>query len=103
VYVDTVADDNPQRIALRERSRHAAGGPIGVAAYDIGRLLGAALARTEHLPRAGVRDALECVKRLPASSGRPGTTMGFGVWDHAALKGPFLVLRKWESGRSVQY
>jgi hypothetical protein len=28
--------------------------------------------------------------------------MGFGVYDHAALKGPFLVLRMWERGRSVQ-
>ena len=28
--------------------------------------------------------------------------MGFGTWDHAALKGHFLVLREWKDGRSVQ-
>jgi hypothetical protein len=28
--------------------------------------------------------------------------MGFGVYEHAALKGPYLVLREWRDGRSVQ-
>jgi branched-chain amino acid transport system substrate-binding protein len=101
-YLDTVADDNPERDRLRERSASTAAGPIGVAVYDIGRLLGAALARTEHLTRAGVREALHGVKRMPAASGRPGTTMGFGVYDHGALKGPYLVLRRWLEGRTVQ-
>ena len=103
VYVDTVADDNAQRAALRGRSAATAAGPVGVAGFDIGRLLGEALARCEHLTRAGVRDALENVKRLPAASGLPGTTMGFGCWDHGALKGDFLVLRVWKDGRTVQY
>ncbi len=102
VYTDTVADDNPARAALRARSPRTAAGPVGVAAYDIGRLLGQALARAAHLTPGGVRDALELVKRLPASSGLPGTVMGFGPFDHAALKGPYLVLRRWEGGRSVQ-
>lgn len=101
-YVDTVADDNEVRAALRGRSRRAAGGPIGCAAYDIGRLVGEAVARAEHLTRAGVADALRRVKGLPAASGHGGTTMGFGVYDHAALKGPFLVLREWRGGRSIQ-
>jgi hypothetical protein len=103
VYVDTVADDNPRRQALRELSRATAAGPVGVAAYDIGRLLGEALARAMHLTRPGIRDALERVKRLPAASGRAGTTMGFGAWDHAALKGDYLVLRVWQDGRTVQF
>ena len=102
VYVDTVADDNPVREQLRERSRHSAAGPIGVAAYDMGRLLGEGLARADHLTRDGLREGLESVKRLPAASGHPGTTMGFGPWDHAALKGPFLVLREWRDGHTVQ-
>jgi ABC-type branched-subunit amino acid transport system substrate-binding protein len=101
-YVDTVADDNPERERLRASSPRTAAGPVGVAVYDIGRLLGAALARTEHLTRAGVREALHGVKRLPAASGGAGTTMGFGVYDHAALKGPYLVLRRWSDGRTVQ-
>jgi hypothetical protein len=28
--------------------------------------------------------------------------MGFGVMDHAALKGNYLVLRAWRHGHSVQ-
>jgi hypothetical protein len=28
--------------------------------------------------------------------------MGFGTYDHAALKGEFLVLREWKDGRTVQ-
>jgi branched-chain amino acid transport system substrate-binding protein len=103
VYVDTVADDNPVRQSLRERSPLTGAGPIGVAAYDLGRLLGEALARAVHLTRDGVLDGLERVKRLPAASGHPGTTMGFGPWDHAALKGEYLVLRTWRDGRTVAW
>jgi branched-chain amino acid transport system substrate-binding protein len=102
VYVDTVADDNASRRRLAERSRAVATGPVGVAAYDIGRLLGEAVARSTHLTRAGIRDGLEKVKRLPASSGLQGTTMGFGCFDHAALKGEYLVLREWRDGKTVQ-
>ncbi|HET9727814.1 MAG TPA: ABC transporter substrate-binding protein [Acidimicrobiia bacterium] len=101
-YVDTVADDNPVRAALHDRNPRAAAGPIGCCAYDIGRLLGETIARAEHLTRAGLADGLRAVKRLPATSGHEGTIMGFGSWDHAALKGRYLVLRTWREGRSVQ-
>ena len=103
VYCDTVSDTNPMRARLRETSRATAAGPVGVAGYDIGRLLGEAIVRSDHLTRHGIRDGLERVKRLPASSGLDGTTMGFGVWDRGALKGPYLVLRQWRDGRTVQY
>jgi len=102
VYVDTVADDNTSRAQLRARSPRSAAGPIGVAAYDMGRLVAEALARAAHLTRAGLRDSLEGVKLLAASSGLEGTTMGFGTYDHGALKGRYLVLRQWVGGRSVQ-
>jgi len=101
-YIDTIADDNRSRAQLQERFPHAAGGPIGCAAYDIGRLLGEGIASAEHLTRAGIADGLRRVKQLPASSGHEGTLIGFGVWDHAALKGHYLVLRTWRDGRSVQ-
>ncbi|MCU1427677.1 MAG: Extracellular ligand-binding receptor [Actinomycetia bacterium] len=101
-YLDTIADDNEVRAALAERSPRAAAGPIGCAAYDMGRLVGEAIARCEHLTRAGLAEALRRVKHLPASSGYAGTLMGFGVYDHAALKGHYLVLREWRDGRSVQ-
>jgi hypothetical protein len=103
VYVDTVSDDNARRASLRERDRATAAGPVGVAGYDIGRLLGEGIARGDHLTRDGLRDGLERVKRLPASSGHDGTTMGFGQWDRGALKGPYLVLREWRDGKTVQY
>jgi branched-chain amino acid transport system substrate-binding protein len=102
VYVDTVADNNLERQRLRELSRASAAGPIGVAAYDIGRLLGEGLVRCGHLTRQGLLEGLERVKRLPASSGHEGTIMGFGGWDHAALKGEYLVLRSWRDGKTVQ-
>jgi ABC-type branched-subunit amino acid transport system substrate-binding protein len=102
VYVDNVADGNRVRASLRERSKRTAAGPIGLAAYDLGRLVAEGIARSAHLTRAGVKDGLERVKRLPAASGLDGTIMGFGTWDHAALKGSYLVLRQWQAGRSVQ-
>jgi ABC-type branched-subunit amino acid transport system substrate-binding protein len=101
-YVDTLADDNEVRAALRARAPRVAAGPIGCAAFDIGRLVGEAVAASDHLTRAGVAEGLRRVKRLPATSGHAGTLMGFGVYDHAALKGEYLVLREWRDGRSVQ-
>ena len=101
-YLDTVSDANPVRAALREVSPAHAGGPIGVAAYDIGRLLGTALVLADGTTRDDLREGLERVKRLPAASGKPGTVMGFGHWDHAALKGDALVLRCWRDGRTVE-
>ena len=102
VYVDTVSNDNAMRAALREHSPRSSAGPIGVAAYDMGRLVGEAVARAAHLTRDGVRDGLERVKQLPATSGMDGTTMGFGHYDHGALKGRYLVLRQWLDGKTVQ-
>jgi ABC-type branched-subunit amino acid transport system substrate-binding protein len=101
-YIDTIADDNLLRAKLGELSPHAAGGPIGCAAYDMGRLLGEGIAASEHLTREGIANGLRRVKQLPSSSGYEGTLIGFGVWDHAALKGHYLVLREWKDGRSVQ-
>jgi hypothetical protein len=102
VYVDTISDSNPMRAALRERSRKHAASPIGVAAYDIGRLLGEGIVLADERTPPGVRVGLERVKRLDAATGKAGTTMGFGDWDHAALKGEALVLRAWRDGRTVE-
>ncbi len=101
-YLDVIADDNERRLRLAERSASAAAGPMGCAAVDMGRLLAEGLARADHLTRDGIRDALERVKRLPATCGEPGTTMGFGHYDHGALHGDYLVLRTWVAGHSVQ-
>ncbi|HEV2310035.1 MAG TPA: ABC transporter substrate-binding protein [Acidimicrobiia bacterium] len=101
-YVDVIADDNERRRRLAERSPRIAGGPMGCAALDMGRLLGEALARADHLTRHGIRDAFERVKLLPATCGHEGTTLTFGFFDHGALHGDYLVLRTWVDGRSVQ-
>jgi branched-chain amino acid transport system substrate-binding protein len=101
-YVDGVADDNPMRARLTEQAPSLAAAPTGCAGFDMGRLVGEALARCEHLTRAGVADGLRRIKRLPATTGRAGTYMGFGNHDHAALKGEYLVLREWKDGETVQ-
>jgi ABC-type branched-subunit amino acid transport system substrate-binding protein len=101
-YIDTIADDNEWRRTLAALDAAAAAGPIGTATYDLGRLIGHAAGRAERIDRAGLREGLERVKQVPAASGYEGTLMGFGVWDRGALKGPFLVLRAWQDGRTVQ-
>ena len=101
-YPDTISDDNRVRAELARRAPAAAEGPVEVGSYDIGRLVGEALARAPELTRAGVAQGLRRVKHLRAASGYDGTLMGFGIFDHAALKGRFLVFREWRAGRSVQ-
>ncbi len=103
VYVDTISDANTVRARLRQRSKVHAGGPIGVAAFDIGRLIGLGLAMADEVSPEAVREGLERVKRVPAAGGKEGTVMGFGQWDHAALKGETLVLRVWRDGRNLEY
>jgi ABC-type branched-subunit amino acid transport system substrate-binding protein len=101
-YLDAIADDNVRRRRLAEDAPALAASPVTCGALDMGRLVGEAIARTDHLTRDGVRDALERVKMLPATCGREGTYMGFGRYDHAALKGEYLVLRTWRDGETVQ-
>ena len=81
---------------------HAAGGPDRLRRVRHGPPARRGNRVAEHLTRAGIADGLRRVKQLPASSGYEGTLIGFGVYDHAALKGHYLVLRTWREGRSVQ-
>jgi len=104
-YVDALADDNRRRAALAVRLPAAAASPGGCAAYDIGRLVGEALASDAHDPRptrASVRRRLEDLDPMPAASGREGTRMGFGPTARQALTGEYLVLRTWVDGRSLE-
>ena len=102
-YIDTIADDNRRARRCAELSPHAAGGPIGCAAYDIGRLLGEAIAAVgapdprRHRRRAAPGEAAPGDERL-----RRNADGLRDVWDHAALKGHYLVLREWRDGHSVQ-
>jgi ABC-type branched-subunit amino acid transport system substrate-binding protein len=104
-YADTYSEANP-RFAALARTVTAAGrsvGPGEAGAYDMGRLLAEGIARAPELTRTGIRAGLERVKGLPAATGRAGTLMGFGNWDRGALKGPYLVLREWRGGQSVEH
>jgi len=94
-YPDTVSEANPIYASLGDVGPGAAG------QYDMGRLIGEALARARVASSRGVLDGLEQVKAIPAASGEPGTLMGFGRSDRGALKGRYLVVRQWRDGRSV--
>ena len=62
--------------------------------WDVGHAFGVALGRMRTTTPAGLRGALETVRRLPAAAGGPGTIITFGPQDHRGYKGPdFLVLR----------
>jgi ABC-type branched-subunit amino acid transport system substrate-binding protein len=103
-YVDTFSEDNVRFAALATTAAAVgrSAGPGEAGAYDMGRLLAEGIVRAPQLTRAGIRTGLERVKALPAASGRAGTLMGFGNWDRGALKGPYLVLRQWRAGESVE-
>ena len=105
VYVDMYSDTNDVLAGTRRdlglgREQWAAGEAMH---RDLGVLVAEGLTRAEELSREGVKEALERVKMVPAAEGEPGTLLGFGRWDRAALKGRFLVLRTWTGGRSVQW
>jgi ABC-type branched-subunit amino acid transport system substrate-binding protein len=103
-YCDTFSEENARYQKLNsvavDSGRPA--GPGSAGAYDMGRLIGEALALAHPVTRAGVMSALERVKCLPAASGHEGTLMGFGHMDRAALKGRFIVMRQWRDGVSVR-
>ncbi len=49
-----------------------------------------------------MREGFERIKPMPSVLGEPGTFAGFGHFDRGALKGPYLVLRRWSGGSSVE-
>jgi hypothetical protein len=103
VYVDMESDSNTTLARLRARlGPGAPQGPRLVSGLDVGRLLAEALDRADLLAPEGVKEGFEAIKVLPSAAGRPGTVMGFGRYDRAALKGSYLVLRRYINGRSVE-
>jgi ABC-type branched-subunit amino acid transport system substrate-binding protein len=102
-YIDMYSDDNAVRRQLGAGDPQPwQQNPIGVCSYDMGRLTGEALRLAPHLNPDGVLEGLEQVKQLAAAAGHDGTTMTLGAWDRAPLKGPYLVLRRWSNGESVE-
>ena len=96
-YPDTFSEANEIYAAL------GAFGSAGAGHFDLGRLIGEALARARVITGPGVMDGLEQVKAIPAASGEPSTLMGFGRCDRGALKGRYLVIREWRNGHSVKH
>lgn len=71
---------------------------VPVVNHDLATVLLHAFAEARPLSPAGVRDALENVKMLPAASGAPGTKLCFGNWMHRGWVGSgYLVARMLES------
>jgi branched-chain amino acid transport system substrate-binding protein len=101
-YVDAWSEHNPRLTDIRSRiADPAMAQPLFVATrYDLARLVAEAVAGAEQLTRSGIKESLERIKCLPSALGTPDTTMGFGHWDRAALKGGFLVPRQWRGGQS---
>lgn len=63
--------------------------------YDVGRMMLLAIAGAKPLTGAGVKDALEKIKMLPAASGAPGTRLRFGRYiRHGWVGSEFLVARR---------
>lgn len=103
VYVDMHSDHNRTLAGLRDRPEFASGNRFRMATgYDLGRLAAEGLARAPELTREGVRQGLEQIKWLPAAQGYDGTLLGFGPFDRAALHGRYLVLRRWENGKTME-
>ena len=103
-YVDTYSDRNTRHGHIHDRLYGASRrrGPGAALFHDMAFLMVDAAVRAAPLSRTGLRDALEDNPMVPAASGQPGTMMGFGHYDRAALKGSYLVVRRWQDGQSVE-
>jgi branched-chain amino acid transport system substrate-binding protein len=102
-YVDVYSDQNRTLADVRRRfSLGPQSGPFGALAYDLGQLVAEGIARAPEMTRAGIKEGLELIKWIPAAEGKDGTLLGFGHYDRGALHGAYLVLRRWQHGRSVE-
>lgn len=103
LYLDLISERNPDYMRLLSRMGTKPGSGPGVAfQYELYHLLAEALARAPELTRAGMREGFLRIKPLPSVLGEPGTFAGFGHFERGALKGPYLVLRRWSDGRSIE-
>ena len=69
--------------------------------YDMGRALALGIARMRIATGEALRDALETVTRLPASTGAPGTVVSFSERDHRGFKGAdYLFVRESRDGEN---
>ncbi len=102
-YVDMHSESNTTLTALRQRLNIPPQRALAAAkGHDLGRLVAESLARAPEYTCEGIKIGLELVKWLPAAEGHEGTLLGFGKYDRGALHGRYLVMRKWQDGKSVE-
>ena len=103
VYPDMHSDGNSTLADVRRRLKEDPPRGASLAfGFDMGQLVAEAIARAPELNRSGIREGLEHTKMVPAAEGYDGTTLGFGRWDRGALKGRYLVLRRWQDGQTIE-
>lgn len=108
IYIDQVDEENEVLMAmvteLKKRYNQDAFSPVEGTMYDCAALavLGLHYA-TVHTPE-GVKEGLERINLVPSALGAKGTVMGFGPYEHSALKGQdYLLLRQMLPDRTVRY
>ncbi len=103
--VDQIDHRNPVYAALLDRFEQRYGqraDQMYVAnGYDFANVLSEALALAKPQSPAGVKAALEKVRRLPAAIGRPGCHISFGPYDRRGYKGEYVVIRQIVDGQVV--
>ena len=96
IGVDQFDDDNPVTNAMLDRFAERYGdrprSTFLTLGYDMGNTLAEALGLVRSPVPAAVRNALEQVRTLPATSGSAGNYVSFGPYDHKAFKGRFTSL-----------
>jgi len=102
VGIQQYHEENPVFQGLVDRFEQRYGRRVGhdyqAIGYDIGRTLARALSMMAPATPEGLRDALEKVRMLPASSGGPGTVISFSKNDRRGFKGDYLVYRTVKGG-----
>ena len=86
-----------QRFLAKYEKRHGAvyHTDFQLSCYDAFRILFEGLSLAPIMTRRGVYEGLEKVRMFPSAMGGPGTYLGYGTYDHRALKGKdAIVLRR---------
>ena len=72
-----------------------------VLGYDMGLALALGLMYAKPHSAEGLREGLEQVRMVPATTGSPGTVISYGPHDHRGLKGDYITLRQVRDGKNI--
>ena len=105
IGIDQTSEENLRFMALQERYAARFGDrpdhTVLALGYDTGVVAAEGIARAPVLSPAGVKTGLERIRMLPAATGGPRTFLSLRPYDHRALKGDWLLLRRIHNGQSV--